>query len=140
MIIDCDTHFMPRDAFDYLDDGLRALAPRLKFDQRDVLTDIDFPGAPEPIAGTTPLPAPGSGAHYVGNTDMAIRLADYERLGIERQMILPQFTGWWSYLIEPELACRMARVCSICPSAPAVWPVAWPPRAITPPAPTSRSR
>jgi predicted TIM-barrel fold metal-dependent hydrolase len=108
VIIDCDTHFMPKDAFDYLDDGLRALAPRLKFDQREVLADIDFPGAPARLAGTTPLPAPGSGSHYLGNCDMAIRLADYEGLGIERQMILPQFTGWWSYLIEPALANALA--------------------------------
>ena len=108
MIIDCDTHFMPKDAFDNLDDGLRALAPRLKFDQRGLLGDIDFPGAPEAIAGTTPLPAPGSGSHYLGNSDMAVRLADYEGLGIERQMILPQFTGWWSYLIEPALANALA--------------------------------
>jgi predicted TIM-barrel fold metal-dependent hydrolase len=108
VIIDCDTHFMPKDAFDYLDDVLSALAPRLKFDQREVLGDIEFPGAPAAIAGTTPLPAPGSGSHYLGNSDMAIRLADYEGLGIERQMILPQFTGWWSYLIEPALANALA--------------------------------
>ena len=108
MIIDCDTHFMPQDAFDYLDDGLRALAPRLNFDGRGLLAGIDFPGAPEPIAGTTPLSAPGSGSHCAGNSDMAIRLADYQGLGIERQMILPQFTGWWSYLIEPVLANALA--------------------------------
>ena len=52
MIIDCDTHFMPRDAFDYLDDGLRALAPRLNFDLQGCLADIEFHGAPTPIAGT----------------------------------------------------------------------------------------
>ncbi len=108
MIIDCDTHFMPKDVFDYLDDSLRALAPRLNFDGRGLLAGVDFPGAPAPVAGTTPLPAPGSGSHYLGNSDMAIRLADYQGLGIERQMILPQFTGWWSYLIEPTLASALA--------------------------------
>ena len=37
-------------------------------------------------------------------------MKDYdERLGIEQQVILPQFSGWWSYLIEAELASRMAR-------------------------------
>jgi predicted TIM-barrel fold metal-dependent hydrolase len=108
VIIDCDTHFMPKDVFDYLDDSLRALAPRLNFDGRGLLAGVDFPGAPAPVAGTTPLPAPGSGSHYLGNSDMAIRLADYQGLGIERQMILPQFTGWWSYLIEPTLASALA--------------------------------
>jgi predicted TIM-barrel fold metal-dependent hydrolase len=37
-------------------------------------------------------------------------MCDYDnRLGIEKHVVLPQFSGWWSYLIEPELACRMAR-------------------------------
>ena len=37
-------------------------------------------------------------------------MKDYDgRLGIDQQIVLPQFSGWWSYLIEPELACRMAR-------------------------------
>jgi predicted TIM-barrel fold metal-dependent hydrolase len=38
------------------------------------------------------------------------RMKDYDdRLGIEQHIVLPQFSGWWSYLIEPKLACRMAR-------------------------------
>jgi len=37
-------------------------------------------------------------------------MADYDkRLGIEHHVVLPQFSGWWSYLIEVELAARMAR-------------------------------
>jgi len=108
MIVDCDTHFMPRDAFAYLDEPLKALAPRLKFDSEGALVDVEFPGEPLAVPGTTPLPAPGSGGHYPGNTNMEVRLKDYERLGIGRQLILPQFTGWWSYLIEPALASAMA--------------------------------
>ena len=30
-------------------------------------------------------------------------------MGVERQLLVPQMTGWWSYLIEPELAAAMAR-------------------------------
>jgi predicted TIM-barrel fold metal-dependent hydrolase len=42
--------------------------------------------------------------------DPIARMKDYEgRLGIDQQIVLPQFSGWWSYLIEPQLACRMAR-------------------------------
>jgi predicted TIM-barrel fold metal-dependent hydrolase len=41
--------------------------------------------------------------------DVKARMKDYdERLGIERHFILPQFSGWWSYLIDPELATSMA--------------------------------
>jgi predicted TIM-barrel fold metal-dependent hydrolase len=42
--------------------------------------------------------------------DSRSRMDDYDkRLGIEQHVVLPQFSGWWSYLIEPRLACRMAR-------------------------------
>ncbi len=109
MVIDCDTHFMPKDAFDYLDPSLLDRKPLLKFDEQGLLADIEFAGKPPQVPGTTPLPAPGSGAHHPGNTDMETRLKDYERMGIEAQFIVPQFTGWWSYLIEPELASALAR-------------------------------
>ncbi len=109
MIIDCDTHFMPKDAFDYLAPSLSDRKPVLKFDEQGLLVDIEFAGKPSQVSGTTPLPAPGSGAHHPGNTDMKTRLKDYERMGIEAQFIVPQFTGWWSYLIEPELASALAR-------------------------------
>jgi predicted TIM-barrel fold metal-dependent hydrolase len=108
MIIDCDSHFMPADAFSFVPEPMRSLAPRLEFDDEGILTDVKFPGAPARVPGTTPLPAPGSGAHYRGNSDMTTRLTDYEALGIQAQFILPQFTGWWSYLIEPELANALA--------------------------------
>ena len=108
MIIDCDTHFMPADAFSFVPEPIRSLAPRLQFDDEGILADIKFPGAPAIVPGTTPLPAPGSGAHYRGNSDMTTRLRDYEALGIQAQFILPQFTGWWSYLIDPELANALA--------------------------------
>ena len=109
MIIDCDTHFMPTDAFSHVPEPMRSLVPRLEFDDDGLLIDVKFPGEPSKVPGTTPLPAPGSGAHYRGNSDMTARLKEYETLGIQAQFILPQFTGWWSYLIEPELANALAR-------------------------------
>lgn len=108
MIIDCDTHFYPRDAFERVPERLQSLKPVLKFDADGVLVDIDFPGRPELVPGATPLPAPGSGCKYLGMVDPDQRVLEYRRMGIERQTILPQFTGWWSYLIEPELGTAMA--------------------------------
>lgn len=102
MIVDCDTHFFPKDAFDYLEGALADRRPRLIFDG-DVLRDIEFAEGPYAIEAATPLPAPGSGAHYGGMADGPTRMAQYAKLGIEKQLVLPQFTGWWSYLIEPEL-------------------------------------
>jgi len=110
VIVDCDTHLMPRDAFDGVDGQLAALKPKLQFDNSDLYVDVDFPGYPAELVGTSPLSAPGSGAMFKSLWDPIARMADYDdRLGIEQHVVLPQFSGWWSYLIEPELACRMAR-------------------------------
>lgn len=110
MIIDCDTHLMPRDAFNGVDGALESIKPILKFDDQELYVDVDFPGYPAEVTGTSPLPAPGSGAMFKSLWDPVARMKDYDgRLGIDQHIILPQFSGWWSYLIEPELACRMAR-------------------------------
>lgn len=109
MIIDCDTHLMPRDAFDGVGGDLAALKPALKFNDQGLYTDVDFPGYRD-VPGTSPLLAPGSGAMFKSLWEPESRMKDYnDRLGIEQHVVLPQFSGWWSYLIEPELACRMAR-------------------------------
>src|ERR1051325_786368 len=101
---------MPRDAFDAGQGSFEAIRPSLKFDERNLFTDVDFPGNAADVPGTSPLPAPGSGAMFRSLWDPIARMKDYdERLGIEQHVILPQFSGWWSYLIEPELASRMAR-------------------------------
>lgn len=109
MIVDCDTHFMPKDAFDHVDGALTERRPFLKFSEEGLLVDIDFPGMPPKVPGTTPLSAPGSGAKNKGLCDIEVRMSDYEKLGIELHFILPQFSGWWSYLIEPQLAAAIAR-------------------------------
>ena len=110
MIIDCDTHLMPRDAFDGVGGKLSSHRPVLQFDQAGLYSDVDFPGDAPQVAGTSPLGAPGSGAMFRSLWDIEARMADYEgRLGIEMHIVLPQFSGWWSYLIEPGLAASMAR-------------------------------
>ena len=110
MIIDCDTHLMPRDAFDGVGGELSSHKPVLQFDRDGLYSDVDFPGDAPQVAGTSPLGAPGSGAMFRSLWDIEARMADYERrLGIEMHIVLPQFSGWWSYLIEPGLAASMAR-------------------------------
>ena len=49
MIIDCDTHFMPRDAFDRVPGALDALRPHLRFDAKGEYTGLDFPGRPPEV-------------------------------------------------------------------------------------------
>jgi len=110
LIIDCDTHLMPRDAFNGVGGALEDLKPKLKFNDQDLYVDVDFPGYPANVSGTSPLPAPGFGAMFRSLWDPVARMKDYDgRLGIDQQIVLPQFSGWWSYLIEPQLAGRMAR-------------------------------
>jgi predicted TIM-barrel fold metal-dependent hydrolase len=108
VIIDCDTHLMPKDAFARLSGSLEARKPILKF-TGELYSGVDFPGE-EPVSGTSPLGAPGSGAMFKSLWDLEARMLDYDtRLGIERHLVLPQFSGWWSYIIEADLATRMAR-------------------------------
>ena len=110
MIIDCDTHLMPRDAFEGVPGRFDATKPALHFSDEGLYVGVDFPGNAADVPGISPLPGPGSGAMFRSLWDPVSRMKDYdERLGIEQQVILPQFSGWWSYLIEVELASRMAR-------------------------------
>jgi hypothetical protein len=53
MIIDCDTHFMPADAFSFVPEPMRSLAPRLEFDDDGILADVKFPGAPARVRNQT---------------------------------------------------------------------------------------
>ena len=109
MIIDCDTHFHPRDAYDYTGPQFDPLRPHFVFDDQGYLAAIDFPGAPPEVPGATPLPPPGSGARHPGLYDMEVRLRDYEKLGIDAQFLFPQLTGTaFSYLPEPALGSAMA--------------------------------
>ena len=109
MIIDCDTHIMPSDAFDDMPEEFRDKAPIPRYSEEGLLIDIDFPGGPPEVPGVTPLGAPGSGASMKGLVDLQVRLDEMPVLGVDRQFILPQFSGWWTYMIEPALASAIAR-------------------------------
>ncbi len=109
MIIDCDTHIMPSDAFADLPEEFRDKAPIPRYSEEGLLVDIDFPGGPPEVHGTTPLGAPGSGAGMKGLVDLQVRLDEMPVLGVDRQFVLPQFSGWWTYMIEPSLASAIAR-------------------------------
>jgi predicted TIM-barrel fold metal-dependent hydrolase len=109
MIIDCDTHYLPADAYDYLGGEWDDRRPRFRWDDKGLLTGVDFPGAPPAVAGATPLEPPGTGARHRGMYYMEERLRDYEKLGIDRQFLFPQLTATvFSYLVEPRLAGAMA--------------------------------
>lgn len=107
MIIDCDTHVMLPDAFAYLPPELAPLAPRLEFQAEDGSYDVvEFPGRPAPVLGS--FPQRRTGNKLRGAAFLEDRIEDFEKLGVQQQMIMSNFTGWWSYLIEPELGAAMA--------------------------------
>ena len=60
MIIDCDTHYLPPDAYDYLGPEWDAKRPRFVWDDKGILTAVEFPGAPPVVPGATPLEPPGT--------------------------------------------------------------------------------
>lgn len=107
MIIDCDTHAMLPDAFDYLAPGLASLAPRLAFNPNDGSYDVvEFRGRPGTVPGS--FPQARTGNKLRGAAFLEDRIEDFERLHVDRQLLMSNFTGWWSYLIEPELGAAMA--------------------------------
>jgi len=78
MIIDCDTHLMPREAFDGVDGEFGPCKPSLKFNNDGLCVDVNFPGYPPEVPGTSPLLAPGSGAMFKSLWDVQSRMADYD--------------------------------------------------------------
>ncbi|MDQ2916121.1 MAG: amidohydrolase [Pseudomonadota bacterium] len=109
MIIDADTHFLPPDVYDYVGAEFEALRPRFTWDAKGLLVGVQFPGAPTPVPGATPLPPPGTGSQYRGTYYIEERLADYDKLGIHKQFLFPQLTSaMFSYLVEAGLATAMA--------------------------------
>ena len=108
MIIDMDTHILPRDVYDYVEGPLADKKPQFEFDAEGLLVKWSFPGAYH-VKGTTPLPPPGSGGKHKGLSDMDVRLEDYAKLGIEKQLLLPQLSAiYFNYTLDPELAIQMA--------------------------------
>ena len=115
MIVDCDTHIIPRDAFDYMEGEWVQLRPRLHFNEQGLYSHCDFSARPPQVPNTTPLRSfvdshGGSGVDLLGMSDMDARVRDLDKLGVDQQVLLPQFSPWaWSTLLEPGLAAALAR-------------------------------
>jgi predicted TIM-barrel fold metal-dependent hydrolase len=109
MIIDCDTHILPRDSYDHIDGPLAALAPKFTVDSAGFVNGTVFPGAPPAVPGATPLPSPGSGCRYPGMYPGPERARFFADQGIDRELVLPQFSAMlFSYLVDAPLATAMA--------------------------------
>jgi hypothetical protein len=69
---------MPRDAFNAVGGALEPLKPTLKFNDQDLYFDVDFPGYPSEVSGTSSAAGPGSGAMFRSLWDPIARMKDYE--------------------------------------------------------------
>ena len=108
MIIDMDTHILPRDIYDYMEGPTADQRPQFEYDKDGLLVKWSFPGNFQ-VKGTTPLPPPGAGGKHLGLSNMDVRLEEFRKLGIDKQILLSQFSAiYFNYTLEPELALQMA--------------------------------
>lgn len=108
MIIDMDTHILPRDIYDYMEGPTADLRPQFEYDKDGLLVKWSFPGNFQ-VKGTTPLPPPGAGGKHLGLSNMDVRLEEFRKLGIDKQILLSQFSAiYFNYTLDPELAFQMA--------------------------------
>lgn len=103
-LIDMDTHYAPEDEFEYVSEELKHLTPQwFNHGQgRVALTVPNWPRQPQ-IRG---LMAPHK--RFLGDIDVDSRLKDMDRLGVDLQLLNPEF-GQYSYETEPRLMGEMCR-------------------------------
>jgi aminocarboxymuconate-semialdehyde decarboxylase len=103
-IIDCDSHFMPKDVFDDVDPRFGDRAPRLWWDAvgRSRITYPDREANLAPIQRLVWINQWTWRFPEEGFMDVEPRLAFMDRLGIETQLLVP--AEQFLYDVEPELA------------------------------------
>src|SRR2546421_9698791 len=103
-LIDMDSHFAPVDEFDYVPDDLRHLTPAWLPQGQGKVGLVLAAGQEVAKRSGTLLPR----KRIVGDFDPDVRLRDMDALGIEKQLLNPEF-GQYQYEIEPRLAAEMCR-------------------------------
>lgn len=106
--IDADSHYLDPDVFKYVSDRNISRVPNFKFDSDQRLIAVDFDKDPNPLSRNS-LPPHGYNDH-AGLSNIESRIADFDRLGIDFQIINPQEMAMrFSYLVEPDLAVDMCQ-------------------------------
>src|SRR6266571_725461 len=102
-LIDMDSHFAPADEFDYVPDDLRYLTPAW-LAQGQGKVGLVLAAGQEQRRGGTLVPH----KRFAGDFDIEARLKDMDAMGIEKQLLNPEF-GQYQFEIEPRLASEMCR-------------------------------
>ncbi len=108
-VIDCDSHFLPHDAFDDVDPAFASRAPRFVFGS----------GGKEIVVyneRTSQLPAYMANYPSVyqfarrtaGVFDADARVADLAKIGVDRQVLVPN-NGPFGYDVDPQLGASVCR-------------------------------
>ncbi len=103
-ILDMDTHFAAANEFDYVPEEYKHMVPKW-LPHGDGTTRLVAPARPEPPRATgTLIPR----RRPICESDPEARIQDMDAMGIEKQLLCPQFTEY-AYEIEPRLAAAMCK-------------------------------
>lgn len=106
--IDCDSHFLPHDAFDDVDPRFHGRRPRFVFDGqgRSVVIYKDRAAQIPPFMWDYPT-CLVLGRRHPGTWDIDVRARDLKTIGFDRQVLVPN-NAPFAYDVDPELG---ASVC-----------------------------
>jgi aminocarboxymuconate-semialdehyde decarboxylase len=102
--IDMDSHFAPRDEFEYMPDEFKRLAPYWVTDDQGRYLTMLTPGRTHFAHRTGQFqPKP----RRLGDCDVDARLRDLDAMGIDVQLLCPEFSSY-CYEMDAELTAAMA--------------------------------
>ena len=103
-LIDMDTHFAPPDEFAYVPDDMKDFTPAFlpQGQGKVAMVTPNWPNQPIGRGLTRPH------NRFPGDYDVDARLKDMDAMGVERQLLNPEF-GQYAYETEPRLAAEMCK-------------------------------
>ena len=106
-IIDCDSHIIPPEIFDFVPDNLKQDLPKLFFDKDGRLFDIQY--AKDPIINKTDSKPDTLHCDLYGLTNILERFKDLAKMKVDMQLLAPQERAMrFNYSTEKNLGAAMA--------------------------------
>jgi hypothetical protein len=106
-IIDCDSHFIIPEIFDYVEGDLRKNLPEYIVDPRSILVNIKYTS--DPITNKMDDNPDNTHCELPGMINIPERLQDLKKMKVDYQMLTPQERAMrFNYSVEKNLAASMA--------------------------------